>query len=154
MSLRFADYDIVFQEVPDETTLALNLSGCPHRCEGCHSPHLREDIGEELTPEALDRLLARYSGVTCVGLMGGDGDLQAVEQMAAYIHTLGLRTAWYTGRTTLPDGWHLEHFDYIKIGPYIEALGGLKSPKTNQRFYRVAEGKMQDITSLFWKQHG
>ena len=24
-----ADYDIVFQEVPDETTLALNISDCP-----------------------------------------------------------------------------------------------------------------------------
>ncbi len=152
MSLRFADYDIVFQEVPDETTLALNLSGCPHRCEGCHSPQLREDIGEELTPAALDRLLERYTGVTCVGLMGGDGDLQAVEQMAAYIHTLGLRTAWYTGRTTLPDGWHLEHFDYIKIGPYIEALGGLKSPDTNQRFYHVEEGELHDITYRFWRR--
>lgn len=69
--LKFADYDIVFQEVPDETTLALNLSNCPHRCEGCHSPQLREDIGTPLTPESLDSLLARYPYVTCVGLMGG-----------------------------------------------------------------------------------
>ncbi len=152
MSLRFADYDIVFQEVPDETTLALNLSGCPHRCEGCHSAYLQQDVGEPLTTEVIDRLLARYSGVTCVGLMGGDGDLQAVEQMAAYIHTLGLRTAWYTGRTTLPDGWHLEHFDYIKIGPYIKALGGLKSQKTNQRLYRVTDGNMEDITVRFRKK--
>ncbi len=150
--LRFADYDIVFQEVPDETTLALNLSGCPHRCEGCHSAYLQQDVGEPLTTEVIDRLLERYSGATCVGLMGGDGDLQAVEEMAAYIHTLGLHVAWYTGRTTLPDGWHLEHFDYIKIGPYIQALGGLKSPNTNQRLYRVKDGNMEDITARFWRK--
>lgn len=105
-----------------------------------------------MTTAVIDRLLARYSGVTCVGLMGGDGDLQAVEQMAAYIHTLGLHVAWYTGRTTLPDGWHLEHFDYIKIGPYIKALGGLKSPKTNQRLYRVEKGQLLNVTERFWRK--
>ena len=39
--LKYAGYDIVFQEIPDEVTLALNLSGCPNGCPGCHSPHLQ-----------------------------------------------------------------------------------------------------------------
>ena len=83
--LKFADYDIVFQEVPDETTLALNLSNCPHRCEGCHSPQLREDIGTPLTPKSLDSLLARYPYVTCVGLMGGDCDRNMLLDMALVV---------------------------------------------------------------------
>ena len=49
--LRYVDYDIVFQEIPDEVTLAINLSNCPNRCKGCHSPHLLENVGESLTEE-------------------------------------------------------------------------------------------------------
>jgi len=57
--LRYTDYDIVFREIPDETTLAVNLAGCPNRCPGCHSPQLQEPIGEPLTEEVVERLLAR-----------------------------------------------------------------------------------------------
>ena len=64
--LRYTDYDIVFREIPDETTLAVNLAGCPNRCPGCHSPQLQEPIGEPLTEEVVERLLARYgAAVTC-----------------------------------------------------------------------------------------
>ena len=49
--LKYVNYDIVFQEFPDEVTLAINLSLCPNGCPGCHSAYLKEDIGEELTEE-------------------------------------------------------------------------------------------------------
>ena len=42
-------------------------------------------------------------------------------------------------------------FDYVKIGPYIESLGGLKSEKTNQRLYKRVGDEWQDITSVFRK---
>ena len=51
----------------------------------------------------------------------------------------------------LPAGIDLAHFDYVKTGPYVEALGGLKSRKTNQRLYRVTGGMLEDITARFWK---
>ena len=38
--LRYTNTDIVFQELPDEVTLAVNLSGCPCRCPGCHSKNV------------------------------------------------------------------------------------------------------------------
>ena len=31
--------------------------------------------------------------------------------------------------------------DYLKLGPYDERFGGLDSPTTNQRFYRIERGK-------------
>lgn len=58
--LKYVSYDIVFQEIPDEVTLAINLSRCPNRCPGCHSPHLRDDIGDELSAERLAVLIDEY----------------------------------------------------------------------------------------------
>lgn len=150
--LRLADYDIVFQEVPTETTLALNLSECPHHCPGCHSPQLWTSLGEELTLPLLDSILETYPYVTCVALMGGDNDLDSVIKMAQAIRLRNKKVAWYTGMTSLPVDWPIGFFDFIKIGPYIEELGGLKSSTTNQRFYRITDGKMEDCTSLFQRK--
>lgn len=151
---KFTGYDIVFQEIPDEVTLAISISSCPNRCPGCHSPQLREDIGELLTEEALTALLERYRGaVTCVCLMGGDGDPQEVERIARFLHhqqITPVKVGWYSGRQQLPKGISPEDFEFIKLGPYIEKLGGLKAPTTNQRLYRIsADGTMHDITYRF-----
>ena len=148
--LRVASFDIVFQEIPGEVTLALNLSNCPCHCPGCHSPHLAEDIGEELNEELLSGLLARYgSMITCVAFMGGDANPEEVAQWAHHVRPL--RTAWYSGRMNMPQDD--KAFDYVKLGPYIESLGGLKSEKTNQRLYKREDDSWTDITSVFWKKN-
>jgi anaerobic ribonucleoside-triphosphate reductase activating protein len=148
--LRYANYDVVFQEVPGEVTLAINLSGCPNRCRGCHSPYLMEDVGRILDRDSLDALLDKYGGaITCVCFMGGDASPEEVEELAGYVHGKAgrrLKTGWYSGKPALPEGCLIEHFDYIKLGPYIEHLGGLGSVTTNQRFYRVDKGEMIDVT--------
>ncbi|MBR4212540.1 MAG: anaerobic ribonucleoside-triphosphate reductase activating protein [Bacteroidales bacterium] len=146
--LKFYNFDIVFQEIPDETTLAVNITGCPFRCEGCHSPHLREDIGEPLTEEALRVLSGRYAGITCVALMGGDADPAAVSALGGFIRQgLGLKSAWYSGAEEIPEAIDRSHFDFIKIGPYRAEAGGLKDPHTNQRLYAVrSDGTLEDIT--------
>ena len=154
--LKFVDTDIVFQEFPDEVTLAINLSNCPCRCPGCHSTFLWKDVGNPLTTEAIEQMLAENSErITCIGFMGGDSEPEAIDSLAAYMRTYHaeLKVGWYTGRTTLSPDIQLPHFDYIKIGPYIRHLGGLDSRRTNQRMYRITkENKMNDITSLFWKK--
>ena len=156
--LKYYNYDIVFQEIPDEVTLAVNLTGCPCHCPGCHSPHLWEDIGEPLDAATLRKLYAGYAGeVTCICLMGGDGDPAAVAQLCAFIRQeMGLRSGWWSGRDILPAGEALRHYDYVKTGPYIAARGGLKSPATNQRLYRVHHDPvsgptLEDITRRFWR---
>ncbi len=153
--LRFTSYDIVFQEIPDEVTLAINISNCPNRCKGCHSPWLMENTGEVLNDGTLSEILAKYKGlVTCVCFMGGDTDPVEVDRLANLIRkkTNGkLKTAWYSGKKDFPEQCSLQNFDYIKLGPYIENLGGLSSPATNQRFYRIEENKPVDITCCFQK---
>lgn len=154
--LRYADYDIVFQEIPDEVTLAINLSNCPNRCKGCHSPHLLDDIGEPLTEESLLQLLQKYgSAITCVCFMGGDAEPAEVERLAAFLHrqlVAPVKVGWYSGKSELPAGFSIQNFEYIKLGPYIEELGGLKSSKTNQHLYKRVGDGMEDITFRFWRR--
>lgn len=151
--LFLASFDIVFQEIPGEVTLALNLSDCPNACPGCHSPHLQQTVGEPLTEELLGGLLDRYGAqVSCVAFMGGDRDIDSLNFFAERIRTRGdLKTAWYTGGSEVPQKLKVRSFDFIKVGPYIENLGGLTSPTTNQRFYRIDEN--QDIIDETAKFH-
>lgn len=137
--LKYVSYDVVFREIPDETTLALNISGCPHRCPGCHSPWLQSDAGQPLTDSELSALLNRYgSTITCVCFMGGDGEPDEVARLATLIRrTTSLKVGWYSGRVALPPDYPLRLFHYIKLGPYIAHLGPLFSPTTNQRLYRI-----------------
>ena len=149
--LKYYNYDIVFQEIPDEVTLAVNITNCPHRCVGCHSPHLREDIGHALTEKALDSLLDKYGKqITCVCFMGGDAQANDVESLARHLRqNTKLKVAWYSGNNTLPRNAQL--FDYVKIGGYRANLGGLRSRTTNQRLYRTSGPKTVDITERFWR---
>lgn len=149
--IKYADYDIVFQEVPSEVTLALNLSLCPNGCVGCHSPGLMDDIGEELTEQVLDGIIVRYlSSITCVCFMGGDNDKMRIESLARYVKDrFQLKTGWYSGQDQFPA--EDTALDYVKLGGYKEALGSLKEQTTNQRMYRKDENEQwEDITYVFW----
>ncbi len=154
--IRYWNYDIVFAEFPNETTLALNITGCPNRCPGCHSPHLQTDCGQVLDEAELRGLLDRYGvAITCVGFMGGDAAPAEVERLAAFVRDERprLRIGWYSGRSELPAEIRPERFDYIKLGAWVEARGPLTSPTTNQRLYRVGpDGSMEDITARFLRK--
>jgi anaerobic ribonucleoside-triphosphate reductase activating protein len=151
--LKYVDAKVVFAEVPDEVTLAINISNCPCSCKGCHSPYLGTNTGEPLFPEVLDELIDNNKGITCVAIMGGDSNPAEVDALAFYIKAIydNIKVAWYSGRQELSGSIKLKNFDYIKLGPYKEECGPLNSKTTNQRFYRVKEGNLVDITEKFWK---
>ncbi len=142
--LKYYNYDIVCQEIPDEVTLAVNITGCPNHCAGCHSPWLWEDTGdvlcEALDFSGLDKIVGKYATcITCVCFMGGDNSPEEVAACARRVRERwpALKTGWYSGRQTLAEGVDAKDFNYIKLGPYIASLGGLRSPGTNQKLYRV-----------------
>ena len=146
---------VVLEEIPDRVTLAVDISNCQGDCPGCHSPFLKEDIGEELTEETIDRLVSGNFGVNCFLFLGEGRDREALLRLCAHVHSLGLQSALYSGRTKVEDEiW--QAFDYIKTGPYIEALGPLNERTTNQRLYRrLRPGGMEsfeDITSRLWRK--
>mgnify|MGYP002624725931 FL=1 len=154
--LKYVNTGIVFQEIPDEVTLAINISNCPCHCPGCHSHYLWENIGLPLNSDAIDAFVTEYgTDITCIAFMGGDNDPRGVNLLAQYIHEEYpmFKVAWYSGKTVFSSKINKEDFDYIKIGPYIKHLGPLKQPTTNQRLYRRNEqGEFEDITSRFWKK--
>ena len=160
--MKYTDTQITFSEFPNEIALCINISNCSFHCSGCHSPELWEDVGTILNQNSLARLIDKNKGITCVGFMGGKPEI--INTLAAFIkHGLpyNLKVGWYWGGNSVPKEINLRDFDYIKLGPYIEKLGGLDNPNTNQRMYkiiheisdRVMTSTTVDITYKFWK-HG
>lgn len=155
--LKYVDTKIVFQEIPDEITLAISISGCPCHCKGCHSAYLAEDIGVILTIDKIKNLIKYNKGVTTICFMGGDNDPELINHYARLIkESYNLKVAWYSGRQELSPKIDLWNFDYIKLGPYKEECGPLDRRTTNQRFYKVVHtsagtSKLYDITYKFRK---
>lgn len=148
--IKYTGAYITFQEVPDEVSLVLTISNCPGRCEGCHSPWLREDIGDDLEKD-LPNLLEKYGdGITCVCFMGEGNDVEALRRCGNSVSLMGLKWAVYSGRDDL-DPSILGLPSYIKIGAYKKELGGLSSPITNQRMYKwdVPSLEYVEITHKF-----
>lgn len=136
--LKYINTAIVMAEVPDEISLAINISGCPHKCEGCHSPWLWEDKGEPLNQDTFMGLMEENKGVSCILFMGGDNDVQSLLYLAYLAKLRGFKVAWYSGLEKFPfDDENLEYFNYLKFGPYIKERGGLDNPNTNQVFFKV-----------------
>lgn len=151
--LKYVDAKVVFAEIPDEITLAINISGCPCHCKGCHSAYLAEDIGVVLSEAGLTLLIEANKGISCIAFMGGDASPEEVSLYAGFIKSMypNLKVAWYSGRQELNKDIELRNFDAIKLGGYNEALGPLNYPTTNQKFYKIINGEMYDYTYLFWK---
>ena len=158
--VKYYSSNVVFEEIPDEVTLAIEITNCQGHCEGCHSPWLKEDVGEELTPEKLNELIDANDGITCVCFMGEGNDIVGLLDLALVVARRGLAAALYSGRPEVEEEFGAI-FTYIKEGPYIAARGPLNKETTNQRLYKVyhtinAEGNLDlefdDITYKFWKR--
>lgn len=155
--MKYISTEVVFAEIPNEITLAINISGCKIRCPDCHSKYLWDNVGKELTTDALNTIIEENDGVSCICFMGGR--FNEIKKLLEFIQNNhpSLRAAWYTGESELPrDNGLLELLDYIKIGPYIKDKGGLDNKSTNQRMYEVISDKngrriLDDITYKFQK---
>lgn len=143
---------VVLEEIPDRLTLAVEISNCQGTCVGCHSPFLRTDMGDPLTPDAVDALFSANFGVDCFLFLGEGNDPQALLALADYIRSrYDVALALYSGREDVEEAvWAA--FDYVKVGPYRPECGPLNKRSTNQRLYQVRNGGTQreDITARFW----
>lgn len=156
---------ITFSEIPDEISLCLNISNCKCNCSHCSEPWLRENVGEDLTEEYLDKLFEKYlyAGISCICLMGGDSDYGDAKRVADYIHSkTNLKTAFYSGREFINIDL-IPSFDYYKIGRWIMPEGPvsdwhktnngvLQFPWSNQLLFKKVENRLENITYKFRKK--
>ena len=133
------NYDITLQEVPDEVSLTILVSGCPLHCKGCSSPEAWKE-GREFKCSNLTNLIDRFSGyVSCVCFLGGEWD----EEFPKYLDIVKnkkLKSCLYTGRMKVKKEIE-ERLDYLKTGPWMPKYGGLDNPGTNQKFIDVKNNK-------------
>ena len=142
----------VFREIPGEISLGLSISGCQVHCVGCNQRELWEDKGTPLDVETLCGLLNQHNGITCLLLLGGEHDIDALTELFMYAHKR-VKTAWYCGLDKLPKQHQgiLQYLDFLKLGRFEIEYGPLNDPNTNQKFYKVVNGKLYECTNLFWR---
>lgn len=156
--LKYLSGTIVMQEVPDEISLAIVISGCIHKCPDCHSKYTWEDRGQPLL-QNLQTILETYGKhISCLCLMGGDQDQEELTEIFKTAHKAKLKTCLYTGYDEMSQISRklLDQLDYIKTGRFDKAKGPLNSPTTNQRMYMKEYSPFgdaevwSDITYKFW----
>lgn len=151
--LKFTDTMVVFSEIPDHITLAINISNCQNRCPNCHSKELCGDIGEILNEDVLSSLIEKNNGINTVCFMGEGKDWNEVIKLAQFIRKKysNLKIAIYSGRDKV-ENIFFTTFDFVKVGRYDEKYGPLNKETTNQRLYEINGDIINDITYKFWKK--
>lgn len=140
--MRYVSRQIVFREIPQEISLAYLISGCQRRCPGCHSADSWNSwAGNLLSVDSFSNDLSKYRlSITCVLFFGGEWHQNQLTELLVLARQEGLKTALYSGETGVSDKI-VRHLDYLKLGPYVQALGGLESPRTNQRLINLNTGE-------------
>lgn len=155
LPLKYMGFAIVLEEVPNEISLAFNISGCPHHCEGCHSQHLWEYKGD-LLREDFQSIVEQYKEyISCICFMGGDQNMEELEELCLIAkNKYNLKTCVYSGEDNINMFQKMicdNALDYLKVGKYIKDKGGLNKATTNQRMYQIEVNNIWDITTKFQK---
>ena len=137
----FYSKNIVFQEVPNEISLSFSIAGCPNNCKNCSWKNC--DKKESLLDKDLYlSFLNKYKSLaTCVLFLGGEWVKETLIDFLKTAKDYGYKTCLYTGKNDVSNEIK-EQLDYLKVGPYIEELGGLASEKTNQKFIDLKTNKI------------
>ena len=139
--LYFYTKNVVFQEVPNEISLAFSIAGCKNNCKNCSWKSF--DISpKELTDDLYEELLEKYKGtVSCILFLGGEWNKDHLINNLKKAHQFGYKTCLYTGQEDVTKDIK-DNLDFIKVGPYIEEKGGLNNPNTNQRFFDLKTNQL------------
>lgn len=154
--LKYLGYAVVCEEVPDEISLAFNISGCEHRCKGCHSTYLWNYDGNYLKNDLI-KVISKYDGlISCVCFLGGDQNIEELTELCKIVKQMKLKTCIYSGEDSkelFADMINNALIDYLKIGKYDETRGPLNDVNTNQRMYEIIHdgNGLKDITYKFQK---
>ncbi len=131
------------------------ISGCINKCVECHYPLLQSSDYGDLLSQNFKKIVALFrSHTTCICFFGEGKNTEEEHDefraMVAYSKQQELKTCLYCGRDTTIEPW-MDIFDYVKIGSFQVAHGGLDSPLTNQKMFEKTITGYLDITYKFRK---
>lgn len=140
--MKYINYQITFREIPSEVCLSFLISGCPVKCIDCNSKDSwNPNRGTLLDQEHFRNILcSKLSWITCVLFLGGEWNSLELIGLLTSAKEMRLKTALFTGQSDVDDILK-SYLDYIKVGPFIKDLGGLDSPRTNQKLINLRTGK-------------
>lgn len=145
--LKYYNKMVVLQEVPGEIAVSFAIAGCPHNCKNCSWANtIHKMQAKELDDSIYKAQLNKYKGLaTCVLFMGGNWEKEDLIKKLAMAKENGFKTCLYTGDILENvDNTILDNLNYIKVGPYVEHLGGLDKETTNQVFYDLSNNKIMN----------
>lgn len=167
---------ITMNEIPGRIAVYFELGNCTQGCPGCHSPHLAVQQCLAITPiEELEDIAETQAtkGANAIVLMGGTTNGISKRDLITLLQRLScvLPVCLYSGSDDEERDKNIAHKSgttWLKTGSYQEERGGLSSPTTNQRFYKLTDrftvdnkGTLiqkdtifHDITYLFQTQKG
>ena len=140
LKLPIASIGITLTEIPDKVAVYLEIGNCKNNCAGCHSDHLRKPMASNMTIADIEAIVERNvnNGANACVIMGGDNNGLDSEDLECLIKTLSyiVPTGIYVGDSDAIK-YAKMGAKWVKTGKYVEALGGLDKPATNQHFYEV-----------------
>lgn len=162
MKLPVISISITLNEIPEHIAVAIELGNCKQKCKGCHSPWLSIPLPTKQWME-LEDVMRKVNeqvkkGANAIVLMGGTHTglttaelVEAVNVLSCYA-PIGLYSGLTDSAAIHKDLKELSRLKWLKTGGFDMKLGGLASPRTNQRFYeRQADNTWLDKTNIFQK---
>lgn len=144
---------ITFNEIPNRVAVFFEIGQCKQNCKNCHSElfmktRLAKDLWTSLEDMVSYVELQKKHGANAIVIMGGtNNEGVGLHHLVQVIDALSgiLPVGLYSG---IPDNTFIHRLlksdkvlTWLKTGEYIDELGGLTEPKTNQKFYELKDGK-------------
>ena len=153
--MRYSSKQIVFQEIPNEISIAFHITGCPLRCLGCHSSIQRNsELGNDLNEDIFRAEIEKnIDYVSCVLFLGGEWDESQLCKLLDISKAKYLNTALYTGLEFDEVSSEIKNrLTYLKYGPFVSSLGPLSSSSTNQKLINLKTNEC--LNHYFLKERG
>ena len=109
-------------------------------------------IAHKFDEEAFTQLLSNYKNkIENVVFLGGDWLGKGLLPFIKIAHSFNFSVCLYSGADFITelDAEVLKNLEWLKLGSWKADLGPLTSPTTNQRFYKLADGKIVDEIKFY-----
>lgn len=133
------DKCITYQEVPDKICFTFFVSGCKNNCKNCSWKDKFEKNYDLDLKKFETEIKEKIGYVDVIVFLGGEWLDDFIDYLKIAKNN-GFDTCLYTGLDDVSKEIKI-NLDYLKVGKYIEELGGLFSKTTNQRFYDLKNNK-------------